>query len=45
LPLPLSVSTAATEGLQRQMDRWADHLRQHLQWASIVNMIGLKDLK
>ncbi|HKN87079.1 MAG TPA: cobyric acid synthase [Nitrospiraceae bacterium] len=44
-PLPLSVSIAVTERLQRQMDRWAEHLRQHLQWTSIVNMIGLKDLK
>jgi len=42
LPLPLSVSTAATERLQRQMDRWADHLRQHVQWNSIANMVGLK---
>lgn len=42
LPLPLSVSTAATERLQGQMDRWADHLRQHVQWNSIAGMVGLK---
>ena len=44
-PLPLSVSTAATERVQRQIDRWADHLQQHVEWTSIVNIIGLKDLK
>lgn len=45
LHLPLSVSTAATERLQRQMDRWADHLGRHVQWTSIVNMLGLEHLK
>ena len=42
LPLPLSVSTAATERLQGQMDRWADHLQQHVQWNSIASMVGLR---
>lgn len=45
LPLPLSVSTKTTERLQRQIDRWADHLGQHVQWTSIVNMLGLENLK
>ncbi|MDQ6735457.1 MAG: cobyric acid synthase, partial [Nitrospirota bacterium] len=45
LPLPLSVSTKTTERLQRQIDRWADHLGRHVQWTSIVNMLGLENLK
>ena len=43
-PLPLSVSTVTTERLQRQIDRWADHLQRHVQWKSIVNMLGLEHL-
>jgi adenosylcobyric acid synthase len=45
VPLPLSVSTGTTERLQRQIDRWADHLRRHVQWTSIMNMLGLENLK
>ena len=45
VPLPLSVSAETTDRLQRQIDRWADHLERHIQWASVVNMLGLKNLK
>jgi len=45
VPLPLSVSAETTECLQRQIDRWADHLGRHVQWTSIVNMLGLDNLK
>lgn len=43
--LPQSISTATTERLQRQIDRWADHLGRYVQWTSIVNMLGLERLK
>jgi adenosylcobyric acid synthase len=42
VPLPLSVSAETTDRLQRQIDRWADHLERHVQWASIVNMSAWK---
>jgi adenosylcobyric acid synthase len=45
LPMPLSVSSATTERLHRQMDRWADHVRIHVQWTSIVSMLGLEPLQ
>ena len=40
-PLDASVSAETTTRLAAQLDRWADHVKQYVDWPSIAKMVGL----
>lgn len=44
-PLDLSESVQTTERLQRQLDRWADHVRQHIDCTVITRALGIASFK
>jgi len=39
--LDASVSAETTTRLAAQLDRWADHVKQYVDWPSIAKMVGL----